>query len=329
MESFTAFMVKKIDETIVGQLETISTDQLSSGDVLIQVAYSSVNYKDALATQLNGGVIKNYPMIPGIDASGIVKKSNHPQILVGQKVLVTGYGLGVWHTGGFSERIQVPGDWVIPLPKHLDLKEAMINGTAGFTAALAIDTLEKQGLVDRKDAAIFITGATGGVGSLAIAMLHKLGYTSITGITRKEEAFSILKQLGTTNCLSLASFINQGKKPLAKQAIDFAIDTTGGQITSSLLPQMSYGGSSAICGNTEGNQLDTTILPFILRGIQLLGIDSVNIDRKKRIAIWHRLATDLKIDHFSLYNEITLAQLPDTFASLQAGQHIGRTIICF
>lgn len=327
MQRFNAYTVYEEESTILGKLAEQTVADLSAGDVQIKAAYSSVNYKDALASQKNGGVIRSYPMIPGIDVSGTVIASKDPRFVEGQKVLVTGYGLGVSHTGGFSQLVQVPGDWVVPLPAGLSLKEAMILGTAGFTAALSIIALEKQGLTAQLEAPILITGASGGVGSLALLMLKNLGCSSITALTRKQEAFTTLEKLGASRCITLDSFIPEKPAPLAKQAFAFAIDTTGGTISSTLLPQLRYGGSSAICGNAAGIQLNTTVLPFILRGIHLIGIDSVNVPMTTRLAVWQRLATDLKVTDSAIYEEITLTDLPTVFTSLKAGQHIGRTIV--
>ncbi|OJG92621.1 alcohol dehydrogenase, zinc-containing [Enterococcus silesiacus] len=300
---------------------------MSEGDVLIEIAYSSVNYKDSLAAKQNGGVIRDYPMIPGIDLSGTVVTSKDQHFKEGQNVLVTGYGLGVTHTGGFAEFARVPGAWLVPLPDNLSLREAMIFGTAGFTAALAVQALENHGLALNKEAAILITGASGGVGSLAIAMLNQLGYKNITALSRKKSAIDSLKKIGATNVLLLDEFLPEKIKPLAKQTTDFAIDTVGGDVTCALLSQLSYGGSIAICGNAAGIKLDTTVLPFILRGINLLGIDSVNVPMTQRIATWQRLATDLNVSQHELTHEIALEALPNTLEQLQAGTHIGRTIV--
>ena len=194
MNSFQAFTLREQDTSVIGQLETITLDDLSEGTVVIKAAYSSVNFKDSLASKKDGGVIRNYPMIPGIDVSGTVVTSEDPRFKEGDKVIVTGYQLGVSHTGGYSEYVRVPGDWVVPLPEKMSLKEAMIFGTAGFTAGLSVTALEDDGLRDDKEAPIIVTGATGGVATLSIAMLHQLGYTSITALTRKPDSFELLKE---------------------------------------------------------------------------------------------------------------------------------------
>ena len=200
MNSFQAFTLREQDTSVIGQLETITLDDLSEGTVVIKAAYSSVNFKDSLASKKDGGVIRNYPMIPGIDVSGTVVTSEDPRFKEGDKVIVTGYQLGVSHTGGYSEYVRVPGDWVVPLPEKMSLKEAMIFGTAGFTAGLSVTALEDDGLRDDKEAPIIVTGATGGVATLSIAMLHQLGYTSITALTRKPDSFELLKELGVSEC---------------------------------------------------------------------------------------------------------------------------------
>jgi acrylyl-CoA reductase (NADPH) len=327
MKQFSGFIVNEQDERFQADIKETTLDELSTGDVTIHVAYSSVNYKDSLAAKQNGGVIRQYPMIPGIDLSGTVLTSTDARFKEGQDVLVTGYGLGVTHTGGFAQLARVPGDWVVPLPNGLSLKDAMIFGTAGFTAALSVQALEEHGLSQNKDATILVTGATGGVGSLAIAMLKQLGYQNILALSRKKEAEQALKKIGASQVLLVDDFLPEKIKPLAKQTVDFVVDTVGGDITAVLLAQLRYGGSLAICGNAAGIKLNTTVLPFILRGINILGIDSVNVPMDPRLAMWERLATDLNVSHHELVNEISLSQLPDTLAQLQAGTHIGRTII--
>ncbi|MBO0467060.1 oxidoreductase [Enterococcus plantarum] len=327
MDQFSGFRVNEIDGQVTTTIEKLALNDLSKGDVLIKTAYSSVNYKDSLAIKENGGVIRDYPMIPGIDLSGTVLSSKDDRFEAGQPVLVTGYGLGVTHTGGFAEVARVPGDWIVPLPNELSLKEAMIFGTAGFTAALSVQALENHGLAQNKEAEILITGASGGVASLAIAMLKKRGYHNITALSRKKSAIDTLKKIGATRVLLMNEFMPDKIKPLAKQTIDFAIDTVGGEILAAILPQLRYGGCIAMCGNAAGIKLTTTVLPFILRGANLLGIDSVNMPMKQRLAIWQRLATDLNVCHHELVNEIALQALPQTLEQLQAGTHVGRTIV--
>ncbi|MGC6769869.1 YhdH/YhfP family quinone oxidoreductase [Enterococcus sp. LJL51] len=329
MEKFSALLLQETDENVTHSIQEITTDQLSEGDVLIKTSYSSINYKDSLAVQKKGGVIRSYPMIPGIDVSGTVVSSSNDSFKPGDSVLVTGYGLGVSHTGGFSEYVRVPSEWVVPLPAELTEKAAMVLGTAGFTAALCIDGLEQHGLSENKNASILVTGASGGVASLSIGMLKKAGYTNITALTRKKESEAALKQLGASEVLLLEDFMPEKIRPLGKQDFDFVLDTVGGEVLAAALPLISYGGSAAICGNAGGIGLNTTVLPFILRGVNLLGIDSVNVEMTKRKAIWKRMAAEWAIADTALVNEITLQEAPQTFAALQQGAHIGRTIIKF
>lgn len=329
MEKFSALLIQEINGEITYDVQAITPDDLSEGTVLIKTEYSSINFKDSLAVMKNGGVIRSYPMIPGIDVSGKVVSSDDTRFAVNDKVLVTGYGLGVTHTGGFSEYVRVPAEWVVPLPEALTEKSAMIIGTAGFTAALCIDALEKQGLSENKEARILVTGASGGVASLSIAMLKGLGYKNITALTRKKETISELKELGASDVLLHEEFMPEKIRPLGKQLFDFAVDTVGGDTLAAVLPLINYGGGVAACGNAGGLGLNTTVLPFILRNVALLGIDSVNVPMKKRQLIWTRLATDLNITDHAIVNEITLNQAPTVFDSLQQGQHVGRTIIKF
>lgn len=329
MEKFSALLIQETNGEIAYDIQKITLDDLSEGDVLIKTEYSSINFKDSLAVMKNGGVIRSYPMIPGIDVSGTVVSSKKEHLTVGEKVLVTGYGLGVSHTGGFSEYVRVPAEWVVPLPKQLSEKSAMILGTAGFTAALCIDALEKHGLSANREARILVTGASGGVASLSIAMLKALGYKNITALTRKKETVRELKELGASEVLLHDAFMPEKIRPLGKQLYDYALDTVGGDTLAAVLPLINYGGGVAACGNAGGFSLQTTVLPFILRNVALLGIDSVNVPMEKRQLIWNRLATDLNGTEQALVNEITLSQAPETFASLQQGQHIGRTIIKF
>ncbi|MGY0187235.1 YhdH/YhfP family quinone oxidoreductase, partial [Lactococcus petauri] len=300
--------------------------QLDEGDVLVKVHYSSVNYKDMLAVQKNGGVIRKYPMIPGIDLSGTIVESNDPAFSIGQEVLVTGYDMGMSHTGGLSEYTRIPSSWVIPLPKNLSLKEAMIYGTTGLTAGLSIDALEEEGMSLNKEQTVLVTGATGGVGSLALQILSKMGYKNLIALVRKEYQIEVAQKLGATDVILLENF-EFGEKPLNKQKFDYILDTVGGELLSNLIPFVSYGGSISMCGNAAGIKLDTTVLPFILRGINLLGIDSVNISREKRVQVWNKLASEWKITDTTLVNEIILEDVPETIFNIKNGTHLGRTIV--
>lgn len=328
MDTFKAIVVKEQQDQVIYGLEDVHMDALSEGEVLIKVAYSSINYKDMLAVQKNAGVIRNYPMIPGIDLSGTVVSSTDRRYTEGQKVLVTGFGTGVSHTGGFAEYARIPGDWIVPLPNNLTLKDAMVFGTAGFTASLSIIALEKKGLDVNKDARILVTGSTGGVGSVALQILSKIGYKNIAALVRKDYQVEVAKSLGATEIV-FAHELGELNKPLNKQNFDFVLDTVGGDIASVLIPQISYGGSMSMCGNAGGIKISSTVLPFILRGISLLGIDSVNVPSEDRPAVWDRIANDWNISQTTLINEISLEEVPQTIEAIKNGQHVGRTIVKF
>ncbi len=328
MDTFKAIVVKEQQDQVIYGLEDVHMDALSEGEVLIKVAYSSINYKDMLAVQKNAGVIRNYPMIPGIDLSGTVVSSTDSRYTEGQKVLVTGFGTGVSHTGGFAEYARIPGDWIVPLPNNLTLKDAMVFGTAGFTASLSIIALEKKGLDVNNDARILVTGSTGGVGSVALQILSKIGYKNIAALVRKDYQVEVAKSLGATEIV-FAHELGELNKPLNKQNFDFVLDTVGGDIASVLIPQISYGGSMSMCGNAGGIKILSTVLPFILRGISLLGIDSVNVPIEDRPAVWEKIANDWNISQTTLINEISLEEVPQTIEAIKNGQHVGRTIVKF
>lgn len=326
MENFKAIVIKEQGEELKYNVEQVGEEALSAGDVLIKVAYSSINYKDMLAVQKKGGVIRNYPMIPGIDLSGTVEESGDSRFQKGQEVIVTGFEMGMSHTGGFSEYARVPAEWVVPLPENLNLRDAMIFGTAGFTAALSIMALEKNGMSPDNDPEILVTGSTGGVGSVALQILAKTGYKNITALVRKDNQVEVAKSLGATNVI-FPDELGEVKKPLNREKYDYALDTVGGDVASAIIPQLVYGGSMSMCGMAGGTQLTATVLPFILRGVDLLGIDSVNVPIEKRPPIWDSIAGDWNISDTTLVNEISLEEVPDTIEKIKNGQHLGRTIV--
>ncbi len=326
MDTFKAIVVKENHDQVIYGLEDVNLDSLSDGEVLVKVAYSSINYKDMLAVQKNGGVIRNYPMIPGIDLSGTIVHTSDNRYTEGQKVIVTGFTMGMSHTGGFAEYARVSGDWIVPLPVNLSLKDAMVFGTAGFTAALSIIALEEKGMDLNKNPRILVTGSTGGVGSIALQILSKIGYKNITALVRKEHQKEVAKSLGATDVI-FVNELGEQNKPLNKQNYDFVLDTVGGDIASVLISQISYGGSMSMCGNAGGIKLTSTVLPFILRGINLLGIDSVNVPIKDRDYIWEKIANEWNISQTTLINETSLEKLPHTIEAIKNGQHLGRTII--
>lgn len=327
MEKFRVLFVDQDGEETKTMVKTITTGDLPDGDVLIEVHYSSVNYKDGLAVIPNGGVVRAYPMVPGIDLAGVVLESEDARFQKGDEVLITGYDLGVSHYGGYSEVARVPGDWIVPLPEGLTLKEAMAIGTAGFTAALSIYELERKGM-KRENGAVLVTGATGGVGSLAVSMLKKLGYT-VTASTRKTDMHDYVKKLGAEEVISPEDLTNPKNKALLKQRWQAAVDPVAGDYLPVILASIKYGGSVAVSGLTGGNKFTSTVFPFILRGVSLLGIDSVFCPMETRRKIWERLAGDMKPEHLldSIAREVTLDELPDVFREILGGKMKGRAIV--
>ena len=328
MDGFKALLVKEENGAVVCSLEEITTEQLSPGNVLIKVAYSSVNYKDYLAVQTGGGVIRNYPMIPGIDLSGTVVSSEDDRFQTGQEVLVTGFQMGMSHTGGYAEYARIPADWIVPLPAGLSLRDAMVIGTAGFTAALSINALESAGMNPENNPEILVTGAAGGVGSIAVQLLARSGYRNINALSKnaqKDEA--VLKALGAAAVLSVEDVVPEKVRPLGTQRFHYVLDVVGGGIASALLPQIHYGGSMSMCGNAGGVSIQTTVMPFILRGVNLLGIDSVNYPAAGRPAIWERFAGQWHVMADSIVREVGLSDLPQVFDEIRQGTHMGRNIV--
>lgn len=323
MTNFSTFRVMN-EPNFTASLTTATLDELPAGDVLVRVDYSDVNYKDALAAKENGGVIRTYPMTPGIDLAGEVVDSQSADFAPGDQVLVTGYGLGVSHPGGYSQFQRVPSEWLVKRSAGFSAKDSMTYGTAGFTAALAVQELEQLHLA--KDAAILVTGASGGVGSVSIALLKKLGYTNIVALSRKNDAQWLL-DLGAAKIVSPDDVVPEKDKPLAKQSFAAVIDTVGGPLLAAVLPQIAYGGGAFLCGNAGGIKIETTVLPFILRGIRVIGIDSVNVSHEIRTALWEKLAGEWNVIDQLYTKAITLEDLPETLAALLAGTHQGRTIV--
>lgn len=328
--SFKAFVLNQDTEgSIQAAVQTLTLDDLPEADVTVQVHYSSVNYKDALACSPNGNIVKQYPFIPGIDASGVVIHSKDERFQPGQAVLLTGYEFGVTHFGGFSEYIRVPGDWLIPIPKGLSKQVAMTFGTAGLTAALSVERLEKHGIAP-DDGKILVTGASGGVGTLAVAMLAKQGYR-VTAATGKKEAEALLYALGAEEVISRDSWMPDRPRSLDRQKWAAAVDVCGGDILASTLAAIRYGGAVAASGMTNGGTLPTTVYPFILRGITLYGIDSVYAPQETRMQIWTRIArqwTEIAQTE-GFVHTYSLDEVPPLTAGMLQGQSLGRAIIKF
>jgi acrylyl-CoA reductase (NADPH) len=321
--TFRAFRIA--DDKGPGRLVHATIDELTPGDVVIDVAYSSVNYKDALAGTGTGKILRRFPLVGGIDLAGTVRSSADGRFRDGQPVVVTGYDLGVAHDGGYAAVARVPADWVVPLPAGLDLFEAMAIGTAGFTAGLSIAELEHNGLKPG-NGPVMVTGATGGVGSVAVSCLSRLGY-QVTALTGKDGEHAFLRSLGAAEVLSRTS-LQPGTRPLEKATWAGAVDAVGGDVLAWLTRTMNYGGAIANSGLTAGTELHTTVLPFILRGVKLLGIDSVLCPMPRRLEVWRRLATDMKPPQLrSIATGISLDDLPSAFDTLLKGRARGRFVV--
>lgn len=326
-QTFDALVVNKQDEQFTVDINRMSLQDLPEGEVLIRVHYSSVNYKDSLATIPNGNIVKNYPFVPGIDLAGVVVSSEDSRFQKGDEVIATSYEIGVSHFGGYSEFARIPADWIVPLPNGLTLREAMIIGTAGFTAALSIQELELNHISPQKGK-VLVTGSTGGVGSFAVALLSSLGY-EVEASTGKESEYDYLKGLGAASIVSRDKVYNGTLKALGKQEWAAAVDPVGGEPLASILSQLQYGGAAAVSGLTAGTKVPTSVFPFILRGIKLLGIDSVYCLMETRRNAWERLATDLKPENLDafIHKEVTLHELPEILPTLLKGQVRGRTLV--
>ena len=325
--TFRAFIVNKTEADFSTEVTTLKETDLPAGDVTVAVEWSSVNYKDGLACSPNGRVIKSYPMIPGIDLAGTVTASDDSRFRKGDSVLATGWGLGVSHAGGFAELARVPADWLTPLPSTLTLEESMAIGTAGFTAALSIYALESFGLTP-ENGPVIVTGATGGVGSIAVAMLAGLGYR-VAASTGKTTESEYLCRLGASEILSREDVSAESNRPLDSEQWAGAVDPVGGATTAYLIRTTKYGGSVAVSGLTGGVAVSTSVLPFILRGVNLLGIESVQCPASIRQIIWDRIASDLKpADLLELIAVRTdLDGISDVAKRILAGEVRGRTLV--
>lgn len=327
VSTFRALVVSKTDEkTFTREITERSITDLPEGEVLIRVHFSSLNYKDGLSCIGNPGVTRNYPHTPGIDASGKVTESSDSRFKEGDSVIVTGYDLGMNTSGGFGEYIRVPADWVVPLPEGMTFKEASIYGVAGFTAALSVDALQKYG-VNPEQGEIVVTGSTGGVGSVSVALLSLLGYTVVASTGKKEES-EFLQRLGASEIISREEVNDESKKPLLRERWAGAVDTVGGTTLASLLKAAKRGGAVAATGLVASSELSTTVFPFILRGVSLLGIDSGFTPTKLRLEIWNKLAGIWKIPQLEqLTIDCTLEELDPEIDKILAGGQRGRVVV--
>lgn len=326
MEPFKAYLIEEKEGKTQGGFVSMDESQLDAGQVTIRVAYSSVNYKDALAATGAGRIIRRYPCVGGIDLSGIVESSEDARFKPGDAVIATSFDIGVARHGGYAEYARVPADWVVPLPVGLSLFDAMALGTAGFTAALGIVRMEENGLSPAKGPVI-VSGATGGVGSLAIDMLAKLGYP-VTALTGKESEADYLRQLGATEVMLRRSLDLSRIRPLDKTLWAGAVDNLGGEVLAWMASTMMQGGTIASIGLAASTSLNTTVMPFILRGVSLLGIDSSTIGAPYRRGVWQRLASDLRPRHLAeMTRTLPFDELPGVFDTFLKGQAHGRAVV--
>ncbi len=325
--TFRALMVDKSGNDFRIEIRTLTDADLPPGAVTVRVEWSSVNYKDGLACRPDGRVVRAYPMVPGIDLAGRVMASEDPRFRPGDAVLCTGYDLGVAHWGGFAERARLPGDWLVPVPAGLTTRQAMALGTAGFTAALSVDVLERMGITAERGPVI-VTGATGGVGSTAVSMLAQLGYT-VAASTGKATEHDFLRLLGASEILSREDVSAASPRPMESERWAGAVDPVGGATTAYLIRTTKLHGVIALSGLTGGTAVSTTVYPFILRGVSLMGIDSAYAPMERRRRLWTRMAADLRPAHLddAIVHETTLDGVLETVDQILAGRVRGRTLV--
>ncbi len=320
-----AVLINKDDTGYGAELTEVDESRMPEGDVTVKVEYSSINYKDGLAITGTSPVVRSFPMVPGIDLAGAVEESSHPDFKVGDMVVLNGWGVGEVHWGGMAEKARLKGDWLVPLPDAFTAKQAMAIGTAGYTAMLCVLALEKNG-VTPDQGEVLVTGAAGGVGSVATSLLSKLGYNVVASTGRPEQA-DYLKSLGATSTIDRNELSEKGR-PLGKERWAGAVDCVGSHTLANICATMKYGGTVAACGLAQGFDLPATVMPFILRGVTLAGVDSVMCPKKRRMEAWQRLATDLDLEHIeALTNEITLSQVISVAPDILEGKVRGRTVV--
>jgi len=323
---FKAILLEESDGKVSSKLTELEESQLPDGDVTVAVEYSTLNYKDGMVLNGLGRLVRSYPHVPGVDFAGTVEASDHPDYKPGDKVILTGWRVGEMHWGGHAEKARVKGDWLVPLPVGLTTKRAMAIGTAGFTAMLAVMALEAHGA--RPDQGeVLVTGAAGGVGSVAVAVLAQLGY-QVAASTGRAETHAYLKDLGAATIVDRQEIAEPSGRPLDKERWQGCVDSVGGATLACVLPQIAYRGSVAAVGLAAGPKLETTVIPFLLRGVNLLGIDSVMCPQAERRAAWDRLVRDLPMEKLDgMINEATLAELPQLAGDILKGQVRGRVVV--
>ena len=325
--NFNALIVEKSDDGKThASVQRITQDQLPAGDVTVAVEYSTVNYKDGLCIGPGGGLVRNYPHVPGIDFAGTVEASDDPRYAPGDKVVLTGWRVGEAHWGGYAQKARVKADWLVPLPDALSTRQAMAVGTAGFTAMLAVMALENHGLKPG-DGPVLVTGAAGGVGSVAVALLAALGH-DVAAVTGRPETESYLRKLGASQIVPRDMINETVKRPLESEIWAGCVDAVGGAMLARVLGQMKYRCSVAAVGLAGGANLPATVIPFLLRGVNLLGIDSVLQPYENRVLAWNRIAQDLPMDKLEeMIQPATLADLPALGADILKGQVKGRVVV--
>ena len=322
---FQAFWVEKHDDGFQRSIVERDVEALPEGDLLIEVRYSSLNYKDGLSATGNPGVTRNFPHTPGIDAAGIVLESASDAFSEGDEVIVIGFDLGMGTPGGFGQRIRVPAGWAVAMPSGLTLHSSMILGTAGFTAAECIDKLESAGMTP-SSGPVLVTGATGGVGSVAVKILSHLGY-EVAAVTGKADKHEFLKGLGAQEILSREEANDGGSKPLLGERWGGVVDTVGGEMLFNAVKSLRYGCSLAACGLVGGAEVPATVLPFLLRHVNILGVDSVQLPIDQKARIWQRLATEWRIDLGDLEERLDLDSLSGGIDRILAGEMVGRGVV--
>lgn len=325
-DTFKALVLEQQNGEVQATIQTLTKEALPEGEVLVAVAYSGLNYKDGLALTGQGRIVRSYPMVPGIDFAGTVVESSSPDYKPGDEVVLTGWWVGERYWGGYAQMARVKAEWLVPLPAGLSLQQAMSIGTAGLTAMLCVMVLEEHGMTPTMQREVLVTGSAGGVGSVAVALLANLGY-KVVAATGRAETHEYLRSLGAHDLLDRTVLSAPGK-PLESERWGAAVDTVGGDTLAGVLRSMAQGGSVAACGNAGGIALNTTVIPFILRGVNLLGVESVQCPQPRRRAAWSRLASDLPRAAFDPITQVVaLEDIPDLGRQILKGQVRGRVVV--
>jgi acrylyl-CoA reductase (NADPH) len=324
--AFKALVLHQEDQQTVARLQTLTDAELPAEEVLVAVAYSSLNYKDGLAVTGKGKIVRQFPLVPGIDLAGTVLESTAPEYRPGDPVILTGWSVGERYWGGYAQRARVRAAWLVPLPDGMTAWQAMAIGTAGFTAMLCVLALESAGVTPAADKPVLVTGASGGVGSVAVTLLARRGYR-VTAVTGRPESHEYLRGLGATEIRDRAELAAPAR-PLEAQRWSGAVDTVGGAVLARVLAEMDYGGSVAACGLAGGAELSTTVMPFILRGVKLLGVDSVMCPLPQRRQAWERLGQELPVERLKAVSRtVGLEKIPALAEAILAGQVRGRVVV--